>query len=380
MGTETMTTPLSIYIHIPFCQSRCIYCDFLSFCGADDMMRPYVGAVCADIAAGGREFRGGGYEVVSIFFGGGTPTMLTAADFELMLGAAAQNFSLAGDVSITTEANPETVDFAYLRELRKMGFNRISFGVQSFDARLLAAIGRVHSPQGAVDAVNAAAGAGFADINIDLIYALPHQSLANFAETLDIAAKLPVTHISCYALTAEDNTPLAHNAALLAAMPDDNLDRQMYHMAMQKLAAQGFEHYEISNWAKPGFACRHNIGYWTHRQYMGFGVGAHGFVQSRRIRKTDDLLAYIGGDFDCRLLEKVDQTAEMAEFMMLGLRLTQGIDAQEFSKRFGRDIFNVFGPQLEKFTAQGLLCANGTKIALTPQGIDLSNRVFADFL
>ena len=371
-------TPLSIYIHIPFCRAKCIYCDFLSFCDKNALMQPYIDALCTDIAAAAPDFAN--YEVVSVFFGGGTPTVLAAEQLGRIFGIVARNYCLASDVSVTTEANPETVDFPYLVQLHKTGFNRISFGVQSFDAKSLETIGRIHSPDKAVDAVNMAAKAGFEDINIDLIYALPEQSLTDFASTLDIAVKLPITHLSCYSLTAEDDTPLAKDMALLAAIPDEVKDRQMYHMAKEMLSAQGFSHYEISNWAKPGFSCRHNLGYWTHRQYMGFGVGAHSYVQKRRICKTNDLEAYIGGDFSCKLLEQVDKQAEMAEFMMLGLRLTQGIDAQEFAKRFSRDVFSVFAAQLERFTLQGLIEVKGDRIALTSHGIDISNTVFADFL
>jgi len=343
-------------------------------------MGPYVDAVCADITSSAPKFTD--YEVVSIFFGGGTPTLLSTVDFEIMLGAISQNYLLAKDVSVTTESNPETVDFAYLAQLRKMGFNRISFGVQSFDDRLLTAIGRMHTAAKAVEAVNLAAEAGFGDINVDLMYALPHQSIADFVSTLEIAAKLPITHISCYALTVEDGTPLTgeQSSPLRDAMPGDDVDRQMYHMAREMLAAQGFEHYEISNWARPGYACRHNVGYWTHRQYIGFGVGAHGFVKNRRICRTDDLEAYIGRNFTGHILEELDNAAEMAEFMMLGLRMVGGIDAMEFEKRFGCNIYDIFGEQLKGFVAQGLLYTDGGKIALTPQGIDLSNTVFAEFL
>jgi oxygen-independent coproporphyrinogen-3 oxidase len=372
-------TPLSIYIHIPFCRTKCLYCDFLSFSGKDDMIAPYLDALCTDIAAAAPDFAG--YKVVSVFFGGGTPTVLTAAQLGRVFNAVADNYRLAGDVSVTTEANPETVDFAYLSQLRQEGFNRISFGVQSFDGHLLEAIGRIHSPQKAVAAVNMAARAGFADINIDLIYALPHQTSSGFAAALEAAVKLPITHISCYALTVEEGTSLAQNAASLTAIPDEATDRQMYHMARKMLAARGFTHYEISNWARDGFACRHNMGYWIHRQYMGFGVGAHSFVDGKRICKIDDLAAYINGDVSCRLLETVDKKAEMAEFMMLGLRLMQGIDINEFAKRFDRDIFDVFGAQLKKFKEQGLLnIGDNGKISLTPRGIDISNTIFAEFL
>ena len=373
-------TPLSIYIHIPFCRAKCFYCDFLSYCGKDDMMQPYVDALCADIAATGPDFTC--YEVVSVFFGGGTPTTLSVDQLGRIFDTVARNYRLAEDVSVTTEANPETADFAYLAQLRKTGFNRISFGVQSFDAHLLEAIGRIHSPQKAVDAVNMAARAGFDDINTDLIYALPYQRPADFAAALETAAKLPITHISCYGLTVENGTALAQNTALPAVLPDEATDRQMYHMACEMLAARGFTHYEISNWAKDGFACRHNVGYWTHRQYIGFGIGAHSFVRGKRICKTNDLAAYINGDVSFRFLEAVDKTAEMAEFMMLGLRLIDGINMNEFKRRFGTGIFDVFGKKLEKFKGQGLLCINlnDGKIALTPRGIDISNTIFAEFL
>jgi len=344
------------------------------------MMEPYVKALCADIAATAPEFAG--HEVVSIFFGGGTPTMLTATHIGHIFDIIKQGYHLAGDVSVTTEANPETVDSAYLTQLRKIGFNRISFGAQSFDDHLLATIGRVHSSAKAVDAVNMAAKAGFSDINVDLMYALPYQGLADFATTLNIATDLPITHISCYALTVEESTPMAgeQKSPLRAAMPDEVTDRQMYHMARQMLEAHGFKHYEMSNWAKPGYECQHNIGYWTHRQYVGFGIGAHSFVKNRRICKAADLAEYIGGNFAYKLLEEIDQAAEMAEFMMLGLRLIDGIKIHEFAERFGHDITDIFGAQLEKFAVQNLLNIDAEKIKLTPSGIDLSNIIFAEFL
>ncbi|MCL2574690.1 MAG: radical SAM family heme chaperone HemW [Defluviitaleaceae bacterium] len=371
-------TPLSLYIHIPFCRQKCIYCDFLSVCNKDHLIQPYVDALCADISASAPDCAD--YEVVSIFFGGGTPTMLEAKQLSRIFALLADKFCLAKDVSVTTEANPETIDASYLSQLCNAGFNRISFGVQSFDDRLLAAIGRVHSAQRAVDAVNMASAAGFDDINVDLIYALPYQSLDNFATTLDVATSLPIAHISCYALTVEEDTPLAQNPSLLAAMPDDIMDRQMYHMAREMLTQRGFEHYELSNWAKVGYACRHNVGYWTHRQYAAFGVGAHGFINNRRVCKTSNIAKYIDRDFSCRVIEKIDEVTEMAEFMMLGLRMIKGIDSTEFAVRFRRNIFDVYGAQIQKFTKQGLIYIDGAKIALTAQGLDLANTVFAEFL
>jgi len=340
-------------------------------------MGPYVDALCADIAAAAPGFAD--YEVITVFFGGGTPTMLTSAQLRRVLDAVRSNYRLAGNATISTEANPETVDYAYLVQLRQAGFNRLSFGVQSFDAHDLSLLGRVHSPEKAADTVHQADRAGFADINIDLIFALPHQSLSDFGRTLDAAIGLPITHVSCYGLTVEDGTPLSRDAVLLAALPDEAADRAMYYIAKEMLAAHGFEHYEISNWAKPGFVCCHNWGYWTHREYMGFGIGAHGFVKKRRVCKTNDPEAYIGGDFTVTLLEEVDMATEMAEFMILGLRTISGIDVKDFAKRFGRDVFDVFGVQIKKFKERGLLEVSGAKVALTSLGLDLSNMVLSEF-
>ncbi|MCL2396488.1 MAG: radical SAM family heme chaperone HemW [Defluviitaleaceae bacterium] len=370
--------PLSIYIHIPFCVTKCGYCDFLSFCGRLEAHEPYAEAIIADIAACAKDFTG--HEVVTVFFGGGTPTVLAAGQLGRILGTIMDNYTLADDASITTEANPDTIDDAYLTVLRHAGFNRISFGVQSFNDDLLAKIGRIHNAEKAVRAVHLAARAGFDDINIDLMFALPHQSISDFEQSVDVAVKLPVTHISCYALSAEDGTPLATNKDLLRAMPDDTADRAMYHLAAQKLSAHGFEHYEISNWGRPGRHCNHNIGYWTRREYIGFGLGAHSLVQDRRFCRTTNLEDYIKGNFFPIHLEDITHQAAMAEFVILGLRLVRGIDVNNFRQCFGQNIEHVFGHQLEKFVKNGLLAIDSPNIKLTKHGRDLSNAVFADFI
>ena len=370
--------PLSIYIHIPFCPTKCIYCDFLSFCGGGEHFAPYTAALCAHLAHAAEGLAG--HEVQTVFFGGGTPTMLSAAGLQGILDSVRANCNLAADAVISTEANPETVDLAYLRAIRAAGFNRISLGVQSFDDRLLRAIGRIHSAARAAAAVKDAHAAGFDDINIDLIFALPYQTMSDFAASLDTAAALPITHISCYGLTVEDATPLAARRDLLAAMGDDELDRAMYHMAKERLAAAGFGHYEISNWAKEGRECKHNIGYWTGREYAGFGIGAHSFLGRRRFCNSMDLAAYCGGDFSAGQLEKVDIKAAKAEFVILGLRLTGGITGAEFARRFGHDIFAQYGGVFRKLAAQNLVVVEGDNIRLTARGLDLANTVFAEFV
>ncbi|MDR2167315.1 MAG: radical SAM family heme chaperone HemW [Clostridiales bacterium] len=369
--------PLSIYIHVPFCRRRCVYCDFLSFSGMEWLIESYVAALLADIAEHSAEFRD--YEVITIFFGGGTPSLLKSEHFEAILREIRTNFHLSQSCPISMEANPETVDEAYLLNLRNLGMSRISFGVQSFSNKNLKTLGRLHRADTAINAVKSASNAGFEDINADLIFALPNQSLADFEKDLDAALELPITHISCYALTVEEGTPLA-DSPLAAALPDEAADRAMYALAKQKLAAAGFAHYEISNWARAGFECRHNLGYWTGRQYLGLGLGASSYFGNRRLKKTDDLKAYIGGNFNLVLLEELSPQAQMSEFVMLGLRLTSGISIADFQTRFGQNIFDIFGQTLNKFLAEGLLQQNTNKITLTEKGIDLSNMIFSEFL
>jgi len=363
-----MKTPLSIYIHVPFCAAKCIYCDFLSYAGCDEgKIGAYVAALCNDIASFGQDFDG--FCVETVFFGGGTPSLLTIEQFSQILDVLHKNFFMK-DAHLSLEANPDTVNTEYLKNLYKIGFRRISFGVQSFDDAHLAAIGRVHDAQSAVNAVKMAHDAGFADINLDLIYSLPHQTLADFEKCLDIALSLPITHVSCYSLTVEDGTPLADEQCLplQKAMADEEADRVMFDLAVKKLALADFEHYEISNWARRGFCCRHNVGYWTHRQYVGFGLSSASFFGNKRYKKTDDIDAYIDGDFAFVLTEELDAAALATEQKILGLRMMKGIDK------------SLSCEKIEKFLRQGLLVEKDGKIALSPKGIDLSNMIFSELL
>ena len=371
-------TPLSIYIHIPFCLTKCLYCDFLSFDGSEDVYEPYVDALCRHIFTSAATFAN--YEVVTVFFGGGTPTILSTAQLCRILDVVCSNYSMSNSVTISTEANPETVNAVYLADLRNAGFNRISFGVQSFNDKHLAAIGRLHSAKKAAEAVRQAHQAGFDDINLDLIFALPYQAVYDFEKSLDTAVKLPITHISCYALTPEEGTPLAHRNDLLDAICGEETDRAMYHLAAKKLAAAGFNHYEISNWAKDGFSCHHNIGYWTGREYMGFGLGAHSFVNNSRFCNTSNLTQYIGGHFAANNIEKIDKSEAMTEFIILGLRLTKGISPAKFAALFNENLHGKYAEKLDKLHNQGLIEINSGNIRLTKKGLDLSNTVFTEFI
>lgn len=372
--------PLSVYLHVPFCRARCSYCDFLSFSGSACLERldDYVKALRNDIVYCADRFRD--YRVVTVFFGGGTPSLLSIGYLAEILRSLGIYFDISPEASVSIETNPDTVCEEYLAGLKVLGFNRISFGVQSFDDGQLAAIGRLHSAYGAERAVLQADEAGFKDINVDLMFALPGQSLESFGSSLDRALGLPITHVSCYALTVEEGTPLASNEVLLKIIPDETSDRAMYALAKDKLKTAGFRHYEISNWAKAGFECFHNLGYWTQREYLGLGLGASSHFKKGRLKKTDDMEDYINGDFKFMLTENLTHKAQMTEFVVLGLRITEGISTKAFKAQFGKDVFNIFKTPLAKFLAQGLLTHKGGNIALTSRGIDLSNMIFREFL
>ncbi|MCL2169818.1 MAG: radical SAM family heme chaperone HemW [Defluviitaleaceae bacterium] len=368
-------TDLSIYIHIPFCKSKCKYCDFLSE-GIGDcpthlgtVPGAYIDALCRDIITSAGDFAD--YRVVTVFFGGGTPSLLTPPQLERVVGCLWQHFNFASDCILSIEANPDAVDIHGLIGAR---FKRVSFGVQSFNDAHLRAIGRRHSSWQAEAAVLEAYAVGLEDINIDLMFALPNQTLEDFGESLDIAINLPITHISCYALTIEEGTPMAGHVT------DENLDRQMYALAQKKLADAGFVHYEVSNWARPGRECVHNVGYWTGREYLGLGLGASSYFNNKRMKKTDNLDDYIGGNFEFELIEDLSVADQMSEYVILGLRMTRGISITGFESRFGEDIFEVFGKPIKRFLSAGLLTQNGDKIALTSRGMDLANTVYTEFL
>lgn len=371
-------TPLSIYIHMPFCRSRCFYCDFLTFDNQAHRINDYAKALKLDIINSGVDFVD--YAVETVFFGGGTPSLLSLKQLGDILRTLQDNFALANDCHMSIEANPDTVDKDYLVGLRNLGFKRISFGVQSFEDDILRHIGRVHNGQTAQRVVGLAHEVGFEDISVDLIFALPHQTVDGLAKSLDIATNLPITHISCYALSVEEGTPLATNKPLVDAIASEEEDRAMYALAKEKLAKSGFLHYEISNWARPGYQCNHNLGYWTGREYLGLGLGASSYFNHKRLKKTQCLESYINGNFAFTYVEQIDKATQMSEFVLLGLRLTEGISVIRFKNRFGKDIFEVYNKTLHQFLAQGLLAQKDDKIALTPKGLDLSNAVFCEFL
>jgi len=391
---------LALYVHIPFCQAKCPYCDFNSYAGLDGLMTPYVDALIAEMALWREATRDA--RVTTVFFGGGTPSFLPLAETERIFAAIRRSFSAGGgpDAEMTVEANPGSADATRLDGLRRLGFNRLSLGVQSFQDDDLRLLGRVHSASEAREAHRAARRAGFENVNLDLIYGLPGQPLAAWQRTLAEAIALRPEHLSLYALTLEEGTPLAADVAhgRLPA-PDPDLAADMYLWAGEALAAAGYQQYEISNWALSGRRCRHNLVYWRNQPYLGLGAGAHSCLggfrfaavrdPSRYVRdviasgaepRANGLSPFLAG---LRHLETVEETTParaIAETAILGLRLVEGVSLAAFRRRFGVGLPSVYGPAVAELTALGLLERANGRVRLTPKGRLLGNEAFVRFL
>ncbi|MGH2517822.1 MAG: radical SAM family heme chaperone HemW, partial [Ktedonobacterales bacterium] len=303
MNTRLLDT-ISLYLHIPFCSAKCHYCDFNSYAGMLGLRERYVEALRSEIALAGaraRVMKGQPRRCRTIFFGGGTPSLLEAEQVRVLLEAASEAFQLDADTEVTLEANPGTLEYERLDRVRALGVNRLSMGAQSFDADLLRWMGRIHSPREIETAVMAGRSAGFANINLDFIYALPGQSLHTWSDTLDRALALAPEHLSLYSLIVEEGTPLFKWVQQGSVKPaDEDIAADMYELAEERLAAAGYSHYEISNWAKPGFECRHNLTYWHNLPYIGLGAGAHGWFDGHRYSEARPIRSYITSVSDVR--------------------------------------------------------------------------------
>jgi len=376
------TDGFALYIHIPFCRSRCAYCDFNTTAGLDELMPAYVEAVCAEVGQVGKDASG---QVGSVYVGGGTPSLLPIGLLEQLLHVSRRTFPVSPAAEVTLEANPGTVDEAYLRRLRALGVNRLSLGVQSAHDDELRLLGRIHSRAEALAAVRAARAAGFDNLSLDFLYGLPGQTLARWRETLSAALALQPEHLSLYALTVEDDTPLATQIAV-GQLPPPDPDRaaEMYELAETTLAAAGFEHYEISNWARPGYACRHNLVYWRNEPWLGVGAGAASWWGGRRwshVRHPTDYIARVQAGLPAvEESEDIPPRLEMGETMMLGLRLAEGVSDARFRARFDQGLEATFGSELAALRDLGLLEWDGQVARLTARGRLLGNQVFQQFL
>lgn len=378
-----MIKDLGIYIHIPFCVSKCLYCDFFSLPADSGTKNAYIDALCRQTESAAGEVRDG-YRVVSVFFGGGTPSIFEAGMLMKVLDCVRANFVMAEDCETTVECNPGTVDAVKLGIYRQSGVNRLSFGLQSADDSELRALGRIHTFRDFLESYEAARKSGFDNINVDLMSALPGQTLKSWSRTLKTVAALRPEHISAYSLIIEDGTPLAEavsadRQALL--LPDEETEREMYYLTGEYLEATGYGHYEISNYARPGCECRHNIIYWKRGDYIGFGAGASSFLNGKRYAAAKDILAYIEAP-DKAFGEPETLTAadSMAEFMFLGMRMLCGVKRSDFRQNFGRQLDNVYGEVINKYVLSGHIIDDGETVRLSRTGIDVSNYIFADFI
>ena len=373
--------PLGLYIHIPFCKSKCIYCDFYSLPRAEDRMDRYVSALCRQLAEIAQ--RTTAHTVDSVYLGGGTPSYLGEKRLRRILKTVKKHYHLSRDAEITLEANPDSAgDWRALRSLRRAGMNRLSLGVQSADDGLLRALGRPHTFAQAEEAAAAARRARIRNLSLDLIYGLPGQDLTGWKDTLERAAALEPEHLSCYGLKVEEGTPLWDMQEKMD-LPDDDAQADMYLWTVERLEALGYEQYEISNFARPGRASRHNMKYWTLCEYAGFGPGAHsdlGDVRYAYLRSLDTYCAGVeAGVSVLESSEHIPPRERDIEYVMLGLRLTQGISRQEFENRY-RLPFAPIQSVLERFRATGHAALAGERWRLTPEGFLVSNQIIGQAL
>ena len=413
--------PLGLYIHIPFCLRKCKYCDFLSAPAGEETMRQYAEALVREIRLRGEKFSanmdsagraplaadisvGRGsicqnhkkYPVDTVFLGGGTPTALPADCLLSILRAVRESFDVLPGAEITCEVNPGTFSPELLGFLAGE-ISRVSLGLQSVHDRELQLLGRIHNYLDFLDSYKALRAAGAANVSVDLMFGLPGQTLADFEGSLRTVVELSPEHVSCYGLILEEGTPffVMEEKGLFTgnlSLPDEELERQMYRAANRILGEYGYQRYEISNYAKPGFESRHNLRYWQRRPYLGFGIGAASLYGKRRwsnTRELDEYLPILLGDAEAlsalsRDVEVLSVKAEMEECMFLGLRMDRGVSEKTFASLFGRELSEVYGDVLRKLEAQGLLSvrmeADGSWWSLTERGVDISNRVLAEFL
>ena len=373
--------PLGLYIHIPFCKSKCVYCDFYSLPNAEREMNRYTSAVCRHLTETAPQ--AAAHLADTVYFGGGTPSYLGPRRLQKILKTVRKHYRIAPDAEVTLEANPDSIgDWRKLRALRKAGVNRISLGVQSADDKELQALGRPHTYAQAVDAVGAVRRAGIRNLSLDLIYGLPGQTLALWQRTLNRAAALEPEHLSCYGLKVEEGTPLWDMQEKMD-LPDDDAQADMYLWTVERLGALGYEQYEISNFARLGRASRHNMKYWTLCEYAGFGPGAHsdlGDVRYAYLRSLDTYCAGVeAGVSVLESSEHIPSRERDIEYVMLGLRLTQGISRQEFENRY-RLPFAPIQSVLERFRATGHAALAGERWRLTPEGFLVSNQIIGQAL
>ena len=402
---------LELYVHIPFCVKKCAYCDFLSAPAGEREIRAYTDALIREIRARGENHKD--YRVRTVFLGGGTPSVLSGGDAARIFRALKKSFDIAENPEITLEVNPGTVTEEKTAAWKNAGINRISIGLQSVNDRELKMLGRIHTFREFLNTWKLVRRAGFNNVSIDLISAIPGQTVQSWERTLRTVAELGPEHISAYSLIIEEGTPFytlygdgkeKAGDSSFPPLPDEDEDREIYQRTASVLNEYGYHRYEISNYAREGYECRHNLGYWERKEYLGLGLGASSLIRECRFHNTADMEKYMhvygsGGKAaegkknsasSCMKAEEQNSTLEeieklsvedqMEEFMFLGLRKTAGISPEDFRRSFDRNIMDVYGEKLIKLEKQGLIRNSGARIRLTERGTDISNYVFSEFI
>jgi len=370
----------SLYIHIPFCVKKCNYCDFNSY-AAPELIPSYMEALQKEISL----YKDPDRPVKTVYIGGGTPTVLSGKDLEALTDCIRRNFKIKPEAEFTVEANPGTLSREKLLLLNGLGVNRLSLGLQACQDRLLKIMGRIHSAKEFEENFNTAKKTGFQNINVDVIFGLPGQTLEDFAQTLEYLVELSPQHISCYSLTVEEGTVFYQwQKQGILNLPDEEKERDMYHLTVKYLKSRGFVHYEISNFAVPGRMSRHNLACWKYEDYLGMGAGAHSFMDGRRFYNFSSPFQYAKSLSQNVLpvenMDYIDRKEQQGEFCFLGLRLIEGLDKKSFKKYFGNDIHQIYGSKIRKLLLLGLLEENAGYLRLTTKGLDLANEVFVEFL
>lgn len=395
--------PLGLYLHFPFCVRKCRYCDFLSFPSGEAGREIYLERLKEEIKARGAIYQD--YNIETLFIGGGTPSLMTGQQLTELLDTVRASFHVSPVGEWTMECNPGTTDAETLRIYRNAGINRLSFGLQSMNDEELKYLGRIHTAKQFAENYQAARRVGFENINIDLMSALPGQTTASWLDTLNKAAAFEPEHLSAYSLIIEEETPFwdlygddrsgeanadgiiadggagQQGKAAIPALPDEDSERQMYHLTKRILAEKGYERYEISNYARKGFECRHNLIYWQRKDYLGLGLGAASMVGNRRFSNVSDMTSYMHDWSYCQE-EILDRKAQIEETMFLGLRCTAGVSDRMFTEKFGQSMMDIYGDIIRKYLSEGFLIYNPSdgRLAFSEAGTDVSNWILSDFL
>ena len=368
---------LGLYIHIPFCKRKCFYCDFCSVSGYDDELTlRYVSSLKSCLVDYAKKAKD--YLVDTVYIGGGTPTVLPVRLMGEILGCCFSEFNIEDSAEITCETNPATASAEYLAELRKMGVNRLSIGLQSMQEKELSSLGRIHGKDDFLRTFSDARKAGFDNVSVDLMYGIPTQTLESFRDTIEKTVALSPEHISAYCLKVEENTPFGRMGKALV-LPDDDEASDMYEGCVNALKSAGYQRYEISNFSKKDRESRHNLRYWLCDEYLGIGAAAHSYFDGERFAFSPNITAFANGEFSFSEREKIDCKERMSEYVMLGMRLSRGVSAPEFEKHFGSSIETIF-PEIKRFVDSGHIIFDGENYRFSDEGFFVSSYILSEIL